>query len=511
MYILKASYRIVFNTGITYARAVLTALITFYATRLLLESLGASDFGLFNVIGGVVSSLSFLNAAMTVSTQRFISFNLGQQKPDLLKKIFANSILLHLIIGLIIVLLLETLGLYLISTKLQIPFDRLDIAKIILHFFVISTFITVISVPYDAVINARENMVFLAIVSVLEAIFKIVVAASLYFVSGDKLMYFGLFTLFSIIVIRIIKRRYSKLKYEECRTAIWSQFDSVQIKTLTTFASWNLFGTMCAIGRNQGVAIVLNLFYSTVVNAAYGIANQINGQLMFFSQTLMTAMRPQIMKSEGANNRDRMIKLALSANRLSFYLFTFFALPMFYQMNFVLSKWLKEVPEYTVIFCQAILLLTMANQINLGLMTAVQAIGKIRVYQIVAGGMQLLTLPVGYLFLKRGYPPQSILFISFGLECLSTVFRMFYFEYLTGFKVKKYFTSIILKSVFTLSPSVIVVYFLSINLAEGWVNFFLIFVTSSLLYSLCIWFFGLEYAEKQVIKDLVLKVRKRVL
>jgi len=314
----------------------------------------------------------------------------------------------------------------------------------------------------------------------------------------------------SAILIRLIKRVYSRTKYEECKTEIFKYKDFNSIRELTSFASWNLFGTLCALGRNQGVAVVLNLFFTTVVNAAYGIANQVNSQLMFFSQTMMSAIRPQIMKSEGANNRDRMIRLSLSANRLAFYLFTFIALPFFFQMPFILSFWLKDVPDYTVNFCRAILLLTMANQINMGLMTAVQAIGKIKVYQIIAGGIQLLTLPIGFVFLKYGYPPYSIIICSFILECISTIFRVFYFKYLTGFSKWKYFKDVILRCMLTLLPSLFVLMILENVMPKGSRAFLVSCLLSFSIYLFSILLYGLEKREKELLSEMFYKLKSKL-
>lgn len=507
---MNASNRIIFNTGITYARAIVTALISLYSTRIVLEILGASDYGIFNVIGGVVAMLTFLNAAMTTSTQRYLSFNLGKGELSSVKEIFANSIVIHFIIGLIVVLLIEVTASYLIDTKLQIAPDRIEIARYILHFTVASTFITVISVPYDAVINAHENMVFLAIVSIIEAILKLLVALSLFVIPGDKLFYFGLLTMGSAIIIRLIKRAYSKRKYEECRISIKQWYNPRGIKELTSFASWQLFGTLCSLGRNQGVAVVLNFFYSTVVNAAYGVANQINAQIMFFSQTMMSAVRPQIMKSEGANDRPRMISLSIAANKFAFFLFTFFALPLYFQMPAVLSFWLKDVPEYSVEFCRAIILLTAMNQINMGLMTAVQAIGKIKVYQIIAGGIQLLTLPIGFVYLKYGYPPYSIILISFILETISTVFRMFYFNYLTGYPVVAYLKNVILVAFIPMLPVVCIVSVLSNYFGQNLLSFSVVLVTSTVIYGVSIYAIGLNKGEKTYFRSLCSKLKSKL-
>lgn len=500
---MRAANRVVFNTGITYARAIVTSIISLYSVRLILNALGAEDFGLYNVIGGMVAMLAFLNAAMTTSTQRYISFYLGSGSIEKVKKIFANSIIVHFLIGIILVIGIELLGLYLINNQLKISPDKITVAKYILHFVVASTFITIISVPYDAVVNAHENMVFLAVVNIINTLFRLSIALSIYLFSTDKLFYYGLLTMISAILIRIIKREYSKRKYIECHVNIIDSYDKNEINELTSFAGWSLFGSLCSLARIQGVSVILNLFYSTVVNAAYGIAIQINGQLMFFSQTMMSAMRPQIMKSEGANNRERMIRLALTANKFSFYLFTFFGLPLFFEMPFILKLWLKNVPEYSVEFCRAIILLTMMNQINMGLMTAVQAIGKIKVYQVIAGGIQLLTLPIGFIFLKNDFPPYSIIIVSFILESISTVFRVFYFQYLTGYSAKEYFKFVILSSFISLMPAVIVVYYAQKIFSNNWLNLLTVCVLSTLTYILSIYLIGLSNVDKKMLGQLI--------
>lgn len=508
---MQAINRVIFNTGITYVKAVITSLISLYSTRLILNALGAEDFGLYNVVGGMIAMLAFLNAAMTTSTQRYISYNLGKASIENVKKIFGNSVILHFVIGLLLILGIELIGIYLINNHLRINPDRISVALYILHFVVASTFITVISVPYDAVINAHENMAFLAIVGVIESVLKLLIAISLFFLSVDKLFVYGLFTMLCAVIIRIIKRIYSKRKYKECNVDAIKEYDINQIRELTSFAGWSLFGTLCSLARNQGVAVVLNLFYATVVNAAYGIANQVNSQLMFFSQTMMSAMRPQIMKSEGANDRERMIRLALTANQFSFYLFTFFALPLFFEMPFILKLWLKNVPEYTVDFCRSIILLTMMNQINMGLITAVQAIGKIKVYQIVAGGIQLLTLPIGFVLLKFNYPPYSIILVSFVLESISTFFRVFYFQYLTGYPAKLYFKKVLLNSFISLVPSVLFVYYIKKQITTDWISFTVVCVISSVCYLLSIYFIGLTTSDKNMLKQLINNFKKRII
>lgn len=507
---MKASNKVVFNTGVTYARAILTSFISLYSIRLLLNALGAEDFGLYNVIGGMVAMLGFLNAAMTTATQRFISFNLGKGEIEKVKNVFANSVVLHFFIGITLVIIIELVGIYLIKNQLKIPPEKIPVAIYILHFVVIATFINVISVPFDAVIIANENFLFLALVNILNSLLKLTIAFSIFSFSDDRLIYYGLLTMISAIIIRIIKSVYSKKKYEECNVNILKVYNYHEMKGIGVFAGWSLFGSLCALARNQGVAVVLNLVYSTVVNAAYGIAHQINSQIMFFSQTMMSAMRPQIMKSEGANDRGRMIRLSLTANKFSFYLFTFFAVPLFFEMPFILKLWLKNVPEYTVEFCRSIILLTMMNQINMGLMTAVQAIGKIKTYQIVAGGIQLLTLPIGFFFLKIGYPPYSIILVSFILETISTVFRVFYFKHLTGYSAFSYFKNVLLNSFLSLIPVILVVYYIQNQFSNNWLNLLMVCVCSVLTYTTSIYFIGLCENDKLMLKQIIKTIKEKV-
>ena len=508
---MKASNKVVFNTVITYSRVILTSFITLYSIKLILSALGAEDFGLYNVVGGMVAMLAFLNAAMTTATQRFISINLGKGEIEKVKIVFANSIIIHFFIGLILVIGIDFVGVYLINNHLKIPPDKITVAIYILHFVVASTFVTVISVPFDAVINANENFLFLAIVHIINSLLNLAIAFSIFLFSDDKLFYYGLLTMVSAIFIAIIKRTYSKKKYKECNVNILKAYDYNEMRDIGAFAGWSLFGSLCYLARNQGVAVVLNLFYTTVVNAAYGIAHQVNSQIMFFSQTMMSVMKPQIMKSEGANDRERMIRLSLTANKFSFYLFTFFAIPLFFEIPFILKLWLNNVPEYTIEFCRSIILLTMMNQINMGLMTAIQAIGQIKVYQIVAGGIQLLTLPIGFIFLKLGYPPYSIILVSFILESISTLFRIFYFEYLTGYSAYKYFKNVLLNSFFCLVPVILVVYCVQNQFSSNWLNLILVFGCSMLTYILSIYFIGIGDNEKDMFNQLVKTLKNKIL
>jgi O-antigen/teichoic acid export membrane protein len=366
-------------------------------------------------------------------------------------------------------------------------------------------------VPYEAVIISHENFIFLAIVSFFESILKLITALSLLYLEGDSLLYYASFTMLTAIIIRVIKRFYSKRKYEECNVILRKEYDLPQIKELLSFAGWNLFGTLCGVLRSQGIAVLINLFFVTAVNAAYGIANQLNAQLMFFSKTMLSAIRPQIMKSEGANNRERTIRLSLVANKFAFYLFTFFALPFFLEMPYILRLWLDDVPEYTVEFCRYVIILTFILQLNSGLMAAVQAIGKIKYYQIIAGSIQLLVLPMGYVFLSMKYEPYYIVLGAIFLEFLATIFRIYYFKILTGYSVKKYIVQVILTPLSSLVPVAVLLYLIRDYFPSNLCGFVTLFIVSSITYVLIIYSLGLTKDDKRVFNGLLKKIKNKKL
>jgi O-antigen/teichoic acid export membrane protein len=442
--------RIAINTGFLYVRMLITMVISLYSTRLILNAMGVEDYGLFNLIGGVIALLSFINGAMAVATQRYLSFYLGAGEDQKLKSVFSSSILLHLVIGFIIVLLLELGGIFLFNGVLNIPAELIKTAKIVFHFMVVSTFFTINSVPYDASINAHENFLFDALAGIFESFVKLGIAIFLISARGDKLILYGLLIALLTILIRIIKSIYCFLKYDECRISLKFYIDLSLFKEMISFAGWSLFGSLCFVLRNQGLAIVLNLFFGVVVNAAYGIANQVNGQLSAFSQNMLKALNPQIVKSEGSGDRNRMLRLSILACKLSFFLLAFFAVPLIIEMPYILKIWLKTVPENTLIFCQLILVISLLQQLTVGLMVAITSVGKIKAYQLSVGILYTLNLPLAYILIKLGLPAYSVLVGSIFLECIAGVSRIWFAQRIAGLPVNVFLRETLFNSVITL-------------------------------------------------------------
>lgn len=493
--------KVILNTGFLYGKMVISISIALYSTRIVLNALGIADFGIFNLVGGVIAMLSFLNLAMTTSTQRFMSFYLGAGNAHKLNDIFRSSFLLHFIIGSIVVVVLEIASFFLFNGFLKIPIERVETAKTIYHFMVISTFFTINAVPYDAVINAHENMFFDAITGVLESFLKLGIAILLLYTGFDKLILYGLLMAILTIIVRVIKSIYCSARYDECKIFLKRAFDKDLLKEMFSFAGWNLFGALCNIGGSQGVAIILNLFFGTLINAAYAIANQVNGQLYAFAANMLKALGPQIMKSEGSGDRQRMLKLSMLASKYGFFLLAFFAVPLIFEMPFVINLWLKKVPDSTIVFCRLVLLATMSNMITVGLQTAIQSVGKIKLYQAVMGSLLLLNLPIGWLLLKCGYPAYSILVSLIVIELVAGSFRIFFLKLKAGLSVVEYFEKVVLRIATPLIITIGGTFIPFFLMGEGLFRLIILSCFSSLIFVVSIYVVGMEKKEKVQIEN----------
>jgi Na+-driven multidrug efflux pump len=352
-------------------------------------------------------------------------------------------------------------------------------------------------------------MLWVAVVGIIEVLLKLGLAFILFAVDTDRLVIYAMgmaaVNLSSLIIYAI----YSFNKFEECTTSGLLKPDMALTKELSSFTGWNLFGALCGLGRTQGFAILLNMFFGTVINAAYGIANQVASQMNFFSATLLRAINPQIMKSEGAGDRQRMLRLAMTASKFGFFLFAIIAIPCIFEMESILAFWLKEVPAYTVIFCQLTLVGVMINQLTIGLQSAIQATGKIKIYQIVVGTLVLFNLPIAYVLLKNGFEAYTVL-ISYALvELLACSMRIYFMKLVGKLSIQQYFKSVFLKELIPVFTIAFISYLVSSYFVHPY-RFILTFVTASPLFALSIYLFGLEISEKQLIHSLFSKLKTKI-
>lgn len=501
--------KVALNTAILYSRMLITMGISLYSTRLILNALGSTDYGIFNLIAGVIAMLSFLNTAMATSTQRFLSFHQGKKDIHMQKKVFTNSLLLHICIGVLIVLCLEVAGIFLFNGFLNIPNDRIHQAETVYHFMSVTVFFTIIAVPFTGSLVAHENMLWVAIVNIIETLLKLGIAILLMYLQTDKLIVYGLLTASISILSLILYLVYCFREYEDCTLENLTVVDVPVIKQLTSFAGWNLFGSLCGLGRSQGIAILLNIFFGAVINAAYGIANQVAAQMNFFSSTMLRVLNPQIMKSEGANDRQRMLRLSMIASKFGFFLLAFFAIPCIFEMSTILNLWLSNVPENTSAFCRLMLLGALVNQLTIGLQSAAQATGRIKAYQAIVGSVLLLNLPIAYILLKFGYPAYSVLIGYAVIEAIACVLRIFFLKYLAGLSIREYISRVFMREVIPVVLSVLCCFLVTTYFKSDY-RFIFTGSASVVVFSFAIYMTGLCEDERKIFKNLFFKLKNRV-
>ena len=507
---MQTSSRVIFNTIILYVKVVSSLSIALISVPLVLKALGASDYGLYNLVAGVIAMLAFLNNSMTVSSQRFISVAMGENNEAKINTIYNTSFLLHLGLGLIIITLFEILGAFIID-KLNILLERMWCAKVIFQFLILSTFTKIIAVPFDALINAKEDMLPFSIIELIESVLMLVLAFSINYIIGDKLIYYGMFVALISLFTLFLKYGWCRYAYREFRIDLHGNRGKFQIKEMLGFTGWNLFGGLAMMGRNQGVAIVINLFLGTVANAAYGIANQINGALNHFSATFQKAINPQLMKSEGMKDRNRMLKISYISSKFSVLAIALFAIPLIMEMDEVLSLWLKDdIPPYTLRLSQLILILTIFYQYSVGIMSAVQATGRIRNYQITMGTLLLLNVPIAYIVLKLGYPVYYTIAGFIILEIISLVVRLVIAHKLAGMGVITYVTQVIRPTAIIISIPTVVSCIPYLLLNSGFMRLSLVSITYGLLFIILMWRFAFDKEQRERLREKYINIINKI-
>lgn len=391
--------------------------IGLYTSRIILKVLGVDDFGIYNAVGGIITVFLIIQASLSASTQRYITFALGENVPSRLSRVFSTSILIHVGISIAIVLFAETAGLWFLYNKMIIPEDRMVAAFWTYQCVIISTVVMIISVPYNALIIAHEKMGIYAKISLFEAFAKLIFVFLLVYVPFDKLIIYSILLVAIQITVRIFYVQYCKKSYQDCKFKY--QIDKVMIKDMSKFAGWSLFGNTAFITYTQGLNLLLNTFFGPTINAARGIAVNIQAYANQFIIGFQTAINPQITKSYAAGELKYLHNLVFRSAKFSYYLIFIISLPIIIETPTILTLWLGEYPDYTVVFTQLIIMSTIINSMANPLITAIKATGKIKVYESVVGGLMLTILPVSYVFLRLGYPPYCVFIIHLLTELVA--------------------------------------------------------------------------------------------
>ncbi|PRY11233.1 Na+-driven multidrug efflux pump [Pontibacter ummariensis] len=507
---MQAAKRVAINTGILYARMGITVLISLYTTRLILEALGAKDFGIFNLVGGAIAMLGFLNAAMSGATQRFMSYAEGAGDTSQSKKIFNVSLVLHCLIAGLLVILLEVAGYFFFNGILTIPEGRLAAAKLIYHFMVVSTIFTVFSVPYDAVINAHENMLLFAILGIIEAVLKLSIALYIVQTDADKLVVYGMLMAALSIFLLLLRIFYCQKRYAECKISPRANYDKKLMKEMTSFAGWSFMGSSTSMISAYGQGVVLNMFFGTVVNAAQGIASQVSGQLGAFAATMLRALNPVIAKSEGGGDRKLMLKASTMGSKISFFLWMFFCVPALIEMPFILDLWLKDVPAFAVIFCRLYLVRILIDQLYVTLSTTIAAVGNIRKYEVYNSLLTLLPLPVAYILFLNELPPSSIYVVFIVYSLCSFALNLYFANKNCELSIHHYIRTVGLRC----SISFALVFICSLvpvfMMPPGYIRLFETILISSIAFLLITYLVGFRKEERKPFNHLFLLLSQKV-
>lgn len=516
--------RIAKNTVLLYFRMLLTMGVSLYTSRIVLNTLGVEDFGIYNVVGGVVIMFSFFNSAMSSATQRFLTIELGKKDYEALKKVFSMSVNIHALIALIALILAETAGLWFLNTQLVIPEARMEAANWVYQASILAFMLAVMGVPYNAIIIANERMNVYAYVSIIDVILKLIIVFALVWVGYDKLKLYAILVFCVAAIIWLLYKSYCKRNFTETNYSYC--WDKTLYKTMMHYAGWNLFGNLAAVTMGQGINIILNLFFGPVVNSARGIAYQVNAAVSGFVGNFQMAMNPQIIKSYAADDRRYMHQLIFQGAKYSFFLLFIIALPLLIETETILRWWLKIVPENTVLFCRLVLINSLIDCISGPLMTAAQATGKIKTYQTVVGGLLLLILPISYVFLKKGFPPEITLYVSISISIVALFTRLFIISPLVNLSILTFVRIVLARILLVAMMSVILpliikqsmndelIEYLSLyipliikySLNQELIRFFTICIVSVLSVAITTYCLGLRKEEKLFIKNRVITI-----
>lgn len=486
--------RIAKNTLLLYIRMLFMMSVSLYTSRVVLNVLGVEDFGIYNVVGGIVAMFGFLNAAMSSSTQRYITFELGRKDFNQLSKVFSTSISIHTFISIIIFILAETIGLWFLYNKMTIPIERMNAALWVYQGAITSTIVLIMSVPYNATIIAHEKMSAFAYISVLEVVLKLLIVYLLLIGNFDKLKLYAVLMLTIQIVIRFIygnycKRHFAETKFHLCKD--WSLF-----KNMLAFAGWNLWGNCAAITFTQGLNILLNIFFGPAINAARGIAVQVQGAVTQFSYNFQTALNPQITKSYATGDYSYMHKLIFRSSKFTFFLLLLLSMPILLETETILTLWLKNVPEHTINFLRIILCITIIDATANPLMISASATGHVKRYQSIVGGTLLAILPTSYIVLKLGGNAESVFIIHLAFCILAFIIRLLIIGPLIKLSYKQYFQTVILKCLVVLIVALILPIILKFIVNTSLLDSIIICLSSILSILLSIYFIGLDKNEK---------------
>lgn len=479
-------------------------LVSLYTTRVVLNVLGVSDYGIFNVVSGFVSMFGFMNTSMTNAIQRFYNYEIGKNNGTNLKNLYNCALIVQIVLAIIIIIVIESFGLWYLNNKLVIPDERLFAANIIFQFAVIQLFFVIITVPYSAIIIAYERMDYYALVSIINVFIKLGIVFILPYINFDKLIFYGfLLTLVGFIDF-LFFLVYARINFSQIRISKIS--DKTCFKSILSFSGWNIFGTFAYLLKNQGLAVVLNLFFGTIINAAYGISNQVMNAIKQFSMNMIIAFKPQLVQSYASGDHDKTRTLMYTMTKISYLMLFTISLPIILELDYILSIWLGEVPNNTIILTRLAIISMLISNFNTPIVQVVHAVGKQKLFQIVTSIIIVGIVPCSYIVLKFDASPENIYWVTIffviinQIACLYTLRKIFFFSY------SEYLSKSILPCLYvTVSALIIPLCISYVRFKVPVIQFLTITLLSILSAAVFSYTLGLNKSEKKYIINLFIK------
>lgn len=501
--------RIAKNTAFLYFRQIIVMLVSIYTSRVILQVLGASDYGIYNVVGGIVTMMSFLNGALGASSSRFLTYELGAGNTERLKETFSASLNLHICVALLVLALGETVGLWFFYEYLVIPSDRINAAFWVYQFSIVTTMINFTQVPYNASLIAHENMSIYAYVGLYDAISKLIIVYLLLLSPIDKLIFYALLLMLNTVAVQLFYRFYTVRRYSECHFHIVK--DRQLYKTLLGYSGWDLFGGVAVVCQGQGINILLNMFFGPVVNAARAIAVQIQNAVASFVNNFLTAVRPQVVKNFAQGNTNEMYRLTFTTAKYAYLLMLAFTLPICFEINVILRIWLgNNVPENTNIFVVLILCTYLMETFHSSSLMSYHAIGKIKVGNIVGGTLMIMALPLSYVALKLGAPAYSVFIVIFIVNLTQMFWGWIIVHHYVAFSYRRLIKTVYIPTIaitlITLSVPITLIFIMN----EGLIRLIVLTALTEMVLMLCVYYIAMNKSERMKVTKLIMnKIHKR--
>lgn len=494
--------RIAKNTAMLYVRMLLTMAVSLYTSRIVLKALGVVDMGIYNIVGSIVLFLGFINSSMSIAVQRFLTYDIGKKDDEALSRTFNSSILIHAFIALIVAVVAEVFGVFMLDNILNIPAERHNAAIFVFHISIITCCIGILRVPFNGMIIAQERMSIFAYLSILEAFMSLIIAFVISKASIDRLKLYSLLMMLSALIISISYIICCIRQFRDIKINL--HYDSTTFKRLLGFASWSAFGELAWGFTNQGVNFVLNIFFGPIVNTARGISYQVQSIVMRFVSSFQTAVNPQITKRYAAGEKDSLYELVFRTTCFSYYLVLVLSLPLMLNMDFILSLWLEEYPSTTKIFCILILVNCLIDIIPNLLASVAKAHGRIRNYQLAVSIVLALNLPLSYVVLKMGFPAYSTYIVYAFISSLLLFTRLILLKNMMQFPISRFVKEVVIPllliTILVLPIPLVTKYFIDVNI---YVDFLVISIVAVLTIAIVIYKIGLKESERMLLNDIV--------